>query len=333
MAHILSRGAAVLLGLIVAVGGLTQPAAAATAPPAVSQLQVDHRYDHTLMISWHNPTAGASAVVRLTRGRTPAATPTAGYAVPVNDGRFATARPLGAGLAYTFAVWVRDGDGHYSARTTLTTSTRADVTPPPPLESAKARWASDPFDARRVQLSWNRPEIVDFDGVRIVRNTTATPTGGTVLESAYPGSDLTDYTASLDRDYWYYFAVRDTSGNLSPYVSARVERAGTISGTITLGDPTGSQVTVYDGSGALVADAGPIYPDGSWSVQIPPGTYTVCGVAATVRGEPYTPGCWNGTDVSDYDHDSGLPPDAVGTVVVTTGEDTPGVNLSLHGGM
>src|SRR3954466_4172616 len=78
---------------LTALGGLAAllvpatPSSAATAPPPVSSITVTERTAHRVTISYAVPAAyyspGGGGVVRLTRGHTPAASPTAGYAVPV----------------------------------------------------------------------------------------------------------------------------------------------------------------------------------------------------------------------------------------------------------
>ena len=102
--------AALLPALALTLAGQTPSVAAApqastTAPPPVSSLVVSARYDHTLVIGWAVPAAvyapGASVVVRLTRGATPAASPSTGYAVPVTFPKSARARPLTSSATYT----------------------------------------------------------------------------------------------------------------------------------------------------------------------------------------------------------------------------------------
>src|SRR6185437_9696894 len=170
-------------GLMTVIGSLVvgvPAASAATAPPAASQLQVVHRTDHSLTIKFAVPAAyyhpGAGAVVRITRGYTPAATPGAGYSVgsidSAHEAQAGPNPPLRANLAYTFAVWIRDS-GVYSKRATITTATLKDTTAPDSvsyLTSQAALAGGQP----RVVLTWQNPCCDTLGPVRIVRNTKPT---------------------------------------------------------------------------------------------------------------------------------------------------------------
>ncbi len=232
-------------------GTLVAAPAQAAVPPAVAHLTAA-TYDHTITLSWSNPAAaygpGASVVVRLTRGRTAASTAGTGYGVPVTHGHLATARPLTAAATYTFAVWVRDGAGKYSARRTLTTSTRPDVTAPGPVTRAGALGRLT-GGTPEVSISWTRPDVPDLAGVRVVRNTLPTPTGGKVLATAAPGTSYRDVlpAQSSSERYWYYLASVDTTGHGSSYALVPVA---------TPADDTASAMagTVRNAAGSPLAD-------------------------------------------------------------------------------
>ncbi len=254
------------------VGGvlLAAPAQAAV-PPAVAHLAAA-TYDHTITLSWSNPAAaygpGASVSVRLTRGRTPASTASTGYGVAVTHGHLATARPLTAAATYTFAVWVRDGAGRYSARRTLTTSTRPDVTAPGPVTHAGALGRLT-GGTPAVTISWANPDVPDLAGVRVVRSTRPSPTGGTVLATKAPGTSYHDVlpTQSTAERYWYYLAAIDTTGHGSTYVLVPVatpvdETASTMAGTVrnAAGSPL-ADIAVQQGPGPPMEEGGdpPVY--------------------------------------------------------------------------
>jgi hypothetical protein len=285
------------LGLVAAGVGFV-PATAAPAPPAVSQVRVEQRTDHTLTIKFAVPAAyyhpGAGVVVRLTRGRTPAASVVAGYAVTANAAHEAKAGPtLGAGLAYTFAIWIRDG-GRYSRRVAITTTTLTDTTAPDPVTSLESR-AAITASGPRVVLTWVDPCCDDLSYVRIVRNTTPTTTGGTVFNvgpnaKSFVDDDLPDSIVNnptpfdfSDDPLYYYVIARDKAGNFSrSYV-----RTSVVVGSRTIeGQVSGSDryVAVYccpgeTGELSLVTAQGGLGEDvdgGAFSVRVPPGVFTIC---------------------------------------------------------
>ena len=284
-------GARIAVAVATIAGALVAAPAQAAAPPGVTHLAAT-TYDHTIALSWYNPAAayapGASLVVRLTRGRTPAATPSAGYAVAVTGGRYATARTLTADVPYTFAVWVRDGTGRYSPRRTLTASTRRDVTAPGAV-SATAALGHLVGRTPTVTVSWTNPGAADLDGVRVVRNTAATPTGGAVLATSAKGTSFVDNrmpTQDSSQRYWYYLAARDTTGHFSPYVLVPVltpqddtvsAMAGTVRGT---GGRLLSDIAVQQGDDPPMEEGSdpPIYnvtdSHGTWVARTTAGAST-----------------------------------------------------------
>lgn len=289
------------------------PASAATVrPPAVSQLKLIRHTDHSLAISFAVPAAyyhpGAGVVVRITRGHTPAATPTAGYAVqaPVypHEAQAGPNPALGADLAYTFAVWIRD-NGVYSSRQTLTARTLKDASPPDDVTGVEAR-ATLVDGMPRVVLSWKNPCCDEVSTIRIVRNTEPTTTGGTVVDvpaanqawaddnlpdSIVNNPDPFDYTTD---PLYYWVLARDRAGHWSrSYASTDVVVASrTISGHVSGTDrfvvvyccpgPTG-ELSGVTSKGAL---------DGSFTVHLPPGRFTICSGDNHPAGDDPTAACW-----------------------------------------
>lgn len=281
------------------------------APAPVSNLRVTRRGDHVLYVGWSVPaiaySPGASVVARLTRGYTPAPSPTSGYFVQVDSPRpiDAWASPLTANAVYTFAVWVQD-HGVYSARRTVTVTTSKDVTPPRDLGSLKAEQVVTGTSQPQVRLTLGYAGDPSLAGARIVKNTRDTTTGGTVI---YLHGDPTSYldtyvdkAVSFGTHYYYWALPQDTAGNYARhYVGASVlvhglrEASGTLEPPANYSGFPGS-VSLYDASGQDVADAFPDQTDGSWQVSVPPGKYTVCG--SVPADDPdlhfqYVPACWS----------------------------------------
>jgi hypothetical protein len=296
----------VVLAALVALATAVLPAAsatasaAATAPPPVSGITVTERTAHRVTITYLVPAAyyspGGGGVVRLTRGYTPAASPTSGYAVPVT-GRTArtTLDPsLTPNVAYTFAVWVRVGNA-YSARRTITVITRPDVVTE--LKSA-ASVTPGSFDLAhtQVRLTWRNP-AGPLKAIRIVRNTAATTTGGTVTTLPGTATSFTDpslpdsvcggrTTGCSTAPVYYWVILESTIGGFADrYVrSDVVVGSRTITGTVSRGSSGVVALCCQnfgDGENLLVAHAAadPAVSGGAFTMHVPPGVYAVCTFA------------------------------------------------------
>lgn len=311
-------GRAVLVGgLVLAGASLGAPAQAAAKPPAASQLKVVQRADHQLAVQFAVPTAfyhpGAGSVVRLTGGRTPAASPSKGYAVPT-DGRHVsrTAATLLASQDYTFAVWIRD-HGVYSKRTAITTRTLADTTRPNPVTGLTAK-ASIGDGSGQVKLTWTGDHTDRIGYVRIVRNTRPTTTGGDVVAAQLPAGTETwtdtrvgalardDYSTPTDpatgwtQQRFYYFVIeRDRAGNFSRSYANASDVFGTrmLSGTVTGGAASDStNIVAFAGTSPRLKSAATTIASsggGAFAMRVPPGLYTVCD---TVASNPAANRCW-----------------------------------------
>jgi hypothetical protein len=332
------RCAAALLAAATALAvvlGDAPVALAATAPPAVSHLRVEHRYDHTLVVSWWSPAAaygaGAGVVVRWTRGHTAAASPNVGYAAIVARGRFSTVTRLTANVPYTFSVWVHDGSGHYSKPTHLTTTTLVDVTAPGSPVLAESGNTLTAAVKPVVTLTWTNPVAPDLGGVQILRNTQNTWTGARVLASLKTGTSFVDTTPAGDTKYFYYLAEVDTSGHRSRYEPTVVTTfSRRLSGTVTLHDPTPGDTTavvaVTDNPSVnfqvfeVTVSAG----TATWQVNLHAGKYAVC-----VKVIGYVTGCWTPAGTVDEDETHDIPAAAEDAVDLTT---TPALttDVTLH---
>ncbi|MET0695248.1 MAG: hypothetical protein ABWY56_15045 [Propionibacteriaceae bacterium] len=310
---ILLLTASVLLGRV--------PAAAATTPPPASQLRLSDRSDHMLELQFAVPAAyyhpGASAVVRITRGRTPAASPTAGYPVQTNtlhQARAGSNPPLGAEVAYTFAVWIIDG-GKLSPRATLTATTLKDTHPPDDIIAAHAAPGISP--GPRVIVDWANPCCDELDTVQIIRNTKNTPVGGTVFnvpaapqawaDEHLPAS-IDDYTRSQRfsaAPLYYFLKIKDKAGNYSRFDTRTdvVFASRTISGTVT-GKDRYLRVYCCTGINGAAYVSGLEGLDGSvnggkFTVNLPPSSYTICTGGEHQGEHDPTASCWvpgpNGT--------------------------------------
>ncbi|MER7073368.1 hypothetical protein [Terrabacter sp. NPDC000476] len=275
-------------------------ATAATAPPPVSGITVTERTAHRVTISYLVPAAyyspGGGGVVRVTRGYTPAASPTSGYAVPVTGrtARTTLVPSLTPNVAYTFAVWVRVGRT-YSARRTITVVTRPDVVTG--LQSA-ASVTPPSYDLghAQVRLTWRNP-AGPLKAVRIVRNTAATTTGGTVTtlpgtatsftDPSLPASVCGGRTTGCSTAPVHYWVIPEstTGGFADRYVrSDVVVGSRTITGTVSRGSSGVVALccnNLFDAEGVLVAQAAadPAVAGGAFTMHVPPGVYAVCTFA------------------------------------------------------
>jgi len=305
----------------------------------VAHLRVAARYDHTVRLAFDPPPEAYTykyPVVRMTRGHTPAARPTDGYAVPLlRAPKLAQARPLAANTVYTFAVWVPGGGvgayQHFSARRTITVRTRRDVTAPRALRPSVRADLVGATVQPQVDLSWTTRDP-DVAGVRVLR-TTSDWARATLLTASARGSNYLDRSAGLRRDtrYTYYLAARDFAGHLGPYVKVSVvTNARRIGGTLTrnadgygevlLSDATQRSWTVRRGA---TAD--------DWLAAVPPGAYTVCEVTEEVPGAhfQFVDGCYTPGGIADWTGDS-LPPGAAGAVQVGSADGPDNIDLDLH---
>jgi len=325
---------------------IAAPAGAVSAPPAASNLAVPYRYDHTLVLTFSVPAAfydaGAGAVVRMTAGRTPASSPTTGYAVPTT-GHTVTVRPLTASTCYTFAVWIRD-HGLYSARRTITSLTLADVTPPATLYSLLAgiKSTASATPGIALTLTYARDDV-DIAGIRIVRNTAPTSSGATVLWVAGKPVTYVDTAPHAHGVRYYYWAIpRDTTGHYAAHYAAAslLQNTWRISGTYdtdTTSEGFHGDVVSYDTTGQQVRTDDNYYDGGtsSWHLDVAPGQYTVCQAAPDADPDlhfqtvstcavPDGTGGW-----LDEDWTSDFPAGSVGAVDVRSG-NVSGVPVSWH---
>lgn len=312
-------------GLVLAAASVGAPAQAAARPPAASHLKVVQRTDHRLAVQFAVPAAfyrpGAGSVVRLTAGRTPAASPTRGYAV-ATDGRHvartAATSPLVANTYYTFAVWIRDR-GVYSKRITITTRTLPDTTRPNPVTGLTAK-ASIGDGSGQVKLTWTGDHTDRMGYVRIVRNVDPTTTGGEVVAARLPAgteswtdTEIGELAMSEDdgpgnpgfsRLTYYYFVIeRDQAGNFSRSYANTSAVLGSqrLSGRVTFApvDPSQRNLSVFAGRpGALklvgAFSARPDFFNGAFIFDVPPGLYTVCDSSNIpgTDGRDATGSCW-----------------------------------------
>ncbi len=299
------RASLVLATVLAAVAALLVPAAsstAATAPPPVSNITVTERTAHRIAISYVVPAAyyspGGGGVVRLTRGYTPAATPSAGYAVPVT-GRTArtTLDPgLTPNVAYTLAVWGR-ANGQYSARRSVTVVTRPDVVTALSGVASVSGPSYSPTGPQ-VRLTWRNP-AGPLKAVRIVRNVGPTTTGGSVVVLSGSAQSYVDTTlpaqvcgaayrttgCSTAPVHYWVIPESTTGGFAEHYVRADVVVGSrTISGTVSAGNSGIVALccqNLGDAEDLPVADASadPGVDGGAFTVHVPPGVYTACTFA------------------------------------------------------
>jgi hypothetical protein len=206
--------------LAAAVGGAAMfagTAAAVVPPPAVSSLGAVMS-DHVASVFFDVPAAyydpGAGGVVRMTVGRTPAASPTSpGYPVAVSGRTATTTGYLHANTTYTFAVWVRD-HGVYSSRRAITVTTERSHSAPLPLAELDATQGVSSEGHLAIDLRFGYASVDrDQTGVRVVRNTVDTTTGGTVFVIPGRPAGFVDSTRLAHGVRYYYWAVPfDTSG-------------------------------------------------------------------------------------------------------------------------
>ncbi|WP_345508282.1 hypothetical protein [Terrabacter aeriphilus] len=322
-------------------------ASAATAPPPVSGITVTERTAHRVTISYLVPAAyyspGGGGVVRVTRGHTPAASPTSGYAVPVTGrtARTTLVPSLTPNVAYTFAVWVRVGSA-YSAGRTITVVTRPDVV----TELRSAASVTPPsYDLghAQVRLTWRNP-TGPLKAVRIVRNTAATTTGGTVTtlpgtatsftDPSLPASVCGGRTTGCSTAPVHYWVIPEstTGGFADRYVrSDVVVGSRTITGTVSQGSSGIVALccqNLFDAENALVAHAAadPAVAAGAFTIHVPPGVYAVCTFAdRPPRNQVGT--CWNAAGAGSEDVWWEVGGDPSPTIDVRTAPSYNGVRL------
>jgi hypothetical protein len=204
--------------LAAAVGGAATfagTAAAAVPPPPVSSLGAAVG-DHAASVFFDVPAAyydpGAGGVVRMTVGHTPAVSPTSpGYPVAVYGRTATTTGYLHANTAYTFAVWVRD-HGVYSSRRAITVLTERSFSSPLAELDATQGVTSEGHLAIDLRFGYASVDR-DQTGVRVVRNTVDTTTGGTVfLIPGRPAGFVDSTRLAHGVRYYYWAAPFDTSG-------------------------------------------------------------------------------------------------------------------------
>lgn len=338
----------VAVAVAVATAGLgVAPAFAASAPAPVSHIVVTERTAHRVGISFSVPAAyydtGAGGVVRVTRGYTPAASASAGYAVPVtgHTARTTASPTLTADVVYTFALWVRDG-GRYSARRTATIRTRPDDVSNvranvgfdgPKTQGGFTTYTSNPH----VQLTWTNPPGQPLSQIRIVRNTALTTTGGKVITlsgSTHSYSDshiVTQLCGATQRGgcstapVHYWILPKTTTNDYAEHYVRNdvVVGSATLSGTIASKfDPPYVLCcpNSFDG-GAEIFGGSAAISGGNFTMHLVPGTFAVCAEDTTNHTDRNT-FCWhvdqgNANGELDDGHD------------ITIGEDHPLPSIDL----
>lgn len=330
-------GALLLLVLL-----LPPPVQAATAPPAVSNIRLTLRTDHRLGITWDVPAVyyspGVHGVVRITRGYTPAASPTAGYAVPVWNRTAETPSCLPfltPDVVYTLAVWVND-HGTYSARRSISVRTLKDTTPAMGF-GLTSKQSSIAEDGHVQVLLIRELECEEYSGFRIIRNTRQTLTGATAWWVPGNGHAFLDHgipglKPTTDQRIYYWIIGRDRAGNWGQHYMAFVMAfgnrfvSGHVSGTRNV------QLTIAccpdndDGSPKWRASV--VVSPGDFTLAVPAGWYGLCAVTlGAATAQEADPRCWikrNGVysaESRDYDAPGSFPTHEIDLVNAPTFSD------------
>lgn len=86
-----------------------------------------------------------------------------------------------------------------------------DVTPPGPTTAGLVT-----AGPRAIVVQWTKPTDADFSHIRIVRNTSNTAAGATVVAPATSASSFADFSAVVGTTYYYFSYSVDRSGNETP---------------------------------------------------------------------------------------------------------------------
>lgn len=289
-----------MVSVALVVGLVAAPTASAAGPPAVSHLRAVAVKDHSLEITYDVPAtyyaSGTGLVARITRGYTPAASPTTGY--PASDYYYqkrVLSDPHGfltADTVYTFAIWLHTGGG-YSPRATISLRTTIDTTPPASPDAMTAAPRLDGLGRARVLLTWPTPTDDDIVQAAISVNTRNTPVGAptyyTTGTAAWIDDNLPaivfrnsrDGTSGYTRAPVYYFVkLRDRAGHWSRSTTPAYTAVGTrtVRGHAA---HAGTRISVtccpspIDGSTPSVASV--VEPAGDFELYLPPNVYDVSG--------------------------------------------------------
>ncbi|ACV80753.1 RCC1 domain-containing protein [Nakamurella multipartita] len=194
-------------------------------PSPVTSAQATANSPFDISLTWHNPTDVplTKVVVRRADGATPPPTATSGKGISLSPA-LAESTENGGLLPnhqYSYSIFVRDGIGNDSElgpESTVTITTPADLTPPPPVSDLQLQAST----STTVTLAWVNTASPDNDLNRIVvrrfdgATSDVSPTGGRNI-GVRPtlGESTTDGAVVTGRTYTYAVYEQDRSGNSS----------------------------------------------------------------------------------------------------------------------
>ncbi len=197
-----------------------------TTPPAnVSGLTATPG-DSKVTLNWTNPTDADFVGVKMLRKTTSYPTDSNdGTPVYTGSGTSKIDLTVTNGVTYYYAVFAYDDVPNYSsgAIANATPAGTADTTPPGPVTNLTAT----PGDSQ-IQLNWNNPSAIDFQGVKVLRKIgdySTGPTDGTLVYSG-PQQSYLDTAVANGTLYFYTLYAYDAVPNYSTPAQAQATPAG-----------------------------------------------------------------------------------------------------------
>ncbi|HWQ99984.1 MAG TPA: carboxypeptidase regulatory-like domain-containing protein, partial [Candidatus Methylomirabilis sp.] len=189
-----------------------------TSPPVIANVQAVNITDTGVVITWTTDESATSLV---------------DYGTTVSYGSQATVpglvtshsvtiNGLTPGTTYHYRVTSADASTNSATSVDFTFTTTQDITPP--ANVALTATAGD----GQVQLTWALPTDPDYAGVKVVRTTSAFPTGPTDGTLIYQGTGISFLDTAVTNGITYYYGAYayDTNGNFASGALAQAAPAG-----------------------------------------------------------------------------------------------------------
>lgn len=198
-------------------------AADITAPSSVTDAAVSTSSDHSVTLTWTDPSDSDYTNVVITASAADLKGKTISQEVAKGSGTV-TLSPLAANSSYTFTIATKDkfgniqGDANNTSNTaaTVKTTTSADTTSPSAVSAVSVTVNS----ITSITLSWTDPS--DADAKNIVISATTSTTGITAPDdvTVLAGTKTATITVSAGANYTFTLKAQDYDGNKSSGVAA-----------------------------------------------------------------------------------------------------------------
>ncbi|MHA3704326.1 fibronectin type III domain-containing protein [Jatrophihabitans sp. YIM 134969] len=238
------------------------------APAPVTNVAVPAFTDHSVTLTWTNPSDAdfAGVIVRRAVGPNPPTSPTAGTAVADTAASTFVDTGVTSGTTYSYALFAHDTSGNYATRAT----SPAVVTDYAPVTNARTTAVT----SSSVTLAWTRSADASASRVEIRRAQGSTPPASSSAGALVADTDATTVTDSglaANTPYAYALFAHDVEGREAApaTVTARTAVVTPPNGIVaSVGTVDWTKDSVYDGGNWATPDVVHEYAAGAGRVGV-----------------------------------------------------------------